>query len=89
MFECAYCGKKIGDNQSLKAIDVKFHKGFDYSNREGEVVSIYFHTLKRKVPMIVTTADSPAKEQGQDGLFVVCSNLCGKKLQSALRQEIV
>ncbi|WP_276202691.1 hypothetical protein [Oceanobacillus caeni] len=38
--------------------------------------------------MIVTTADSEAKKNGQDGLFVICSHECGEKLKSILDKEM-
>ncbi|SDQ90685.1 hypothetical protein [Virgibacillus salinus] len=38
--------------------------------------------------MIVTTADSEAKKNGGDGLFAVCSEECGEKMQTTLAKEI-
>ncbi|MFD1361113.1 hypothetical protein [Lentibacillus salinarum] len=88
MFRCAWCMKKIGDNQPLHAIDVKFAAGIDYSDKEGEIVQVYLNSRQTSVPMIVTTADSEAKKNGQDGLFTVCSKKCGKKMKSTLEKEI-
>ncbi|WP_343816175.1 hypothetical protein [Virgibacillus siamensis] len=80
--------KKIGENQPLHAINVKFAKGTDYSDKEGEIIQVYLTSRKTSVPMIVTTADSEAKKHGQDGLFTACSNECGEKLKTALSKEI-
>jgi len=88
MFNCAWCNKKIGDNDPLSVIDVKFNKGMDFSDKEGEIIPVYLKEIDRNVPMIVTTADSEAKKNGQDGLFVTCSHECGKKLKSVLAKEI-
>lgn len=80
--------KKIGEDQPLHAIDVKFNEDIDYSDNEGEIIQVYLNSRKTSVPMIVTTADSEAKKNGQDGLFAVCSEKCGKKLKSSLAKEI-
>ncbi|WP_010530123.1 hypothetical protein [Lentibacillus jeotgali] len=88
MFRCAWCMKKIGDNEPLHAIDVKFAEGIDYSDEEGEIVQVYLNSRQTSVPMIVTTADSEAKKNGQDGLFAVCSKACGEKMKTALTKEI-
>lgn len=37
MFRCAWCMKKIAENQPLYAISVKFAEGIDYSEKEGEI----------------------------------------------------
>ncbi|MCJ7840738.1 hypothetical protein MUB24_07430 [Lederbergia sp. NSJ-179] len=88
MFNCAWCTKKIAENQPLYAINAKFKKDIDFSDREGEIVQVYLDSIQSRVPMIVTTADSEAKKHGQDGLFTVCSRKCGEKLKTALAKEI-
>lgn len=88
MFNCAWCSKKIRENDPLSAIDIKLLKGMDLSDKEGEIVPIYFKELDKNVPMIVTTSDSEAKKNGQDGLFVVCSQDCGNKLKNVVGKEI-
>lgn len=88
MFKCAWCMKKIGDDEPLHAIDVKFSEGIDYSDKEGEIVQVYLNSRQTSVPMIVTTADSEAKKKGQDGLFTVCCRECGEKMKTALEKEI-
>jgi hypothetical protein len=80
--------KQIAEDEPLSSIDIKFTEGMDFREHEGEIIPVYLESLKRDVPMIVTTSDSPAKKHGQDGLFTVCSDACGKKLQAALREEI-
>ncbi|MDY0406520.1 hypothetical protein P5G51_015145 [Virgibacillus sp. 179-BFC.A HS] len=88
MFNCAWCNKKIGENEPLSAIDVKFRNGLDFSDQEGEIIPVYLSEIDRNVPMIVTTSDSEAKRYGQDGLFVVCSNECGMNLKAVLAREM-
>jgi hypothetical protein len=38
--------------------------------------------------MMVTAQGSEAKNEGKDGMFLVCSKRCGVKLKSALEKEI-
>jgi hypothetical protein len=80
--------KKIGENQPLSAIDVKFAEGVDFKDKEGEIIHVYLNSRNTRVPMIVTTADSEAKKHGQDGLFAVCSQKCGEKMKNSLAKEI-
>ncbi|MEN1968027.1 hypothetical protein WMZ97_08115 [Lentibacillus sp. N15] len=88
MFSCAYFGKKIKDNQPLSAIDIKFVKGTDFSDREGEFIQVYLNALQREVPMIVTTSDSESQETWTGWPVTVCSQQCGSKLKTALEQDI-
>lgn len=39
------------------------------------------------VPAIVCTEDSPAKAEGWDCVFALCSEACATNLRNALRQE--
>lgn len=88
MFRCAWCMKKIAEDQPLYAISIKFVEGINYSDKEGEIIQVYLNSRKTSVPMIVTTADSEAKKHGQDGLFTNCSKNCGEKMKTALAKEI-
>ncbi|MFB4168296.1 hypothetical protein [Virgibacillus sp. JSM 102003] len=88
MFRCAWCMKKIADDQPLHALNVKFADGIDYSDQEGEIVQVYLTSRGTSVPMIVATADSEAKENGGDGLFALCSETCSEKMQTTLAKEI-
>jgi hypothetical protein len=38
--------------------------------------------------MMVTGQGSEAKSDGKDGMFLVCSEACGKKLKNVLEKEI-
>lgn len=88
MFTCGWCMKKIADNEPLSAVNIKFTKGMDFSEHEGEIIPVYLQSLDRNVPMVVTTADSEAKKAGTDGMFAVCSSACGVKLQAALAKDM-
>lgn len=41
MFRCAWCMKKIGENQPLTALNVKFAEGVDFKGKEGEIIRVY------------------------------------------------
>ncbi|MUV37643.1 hypothetical protein JNUCC1_01449 [Lentibacillus sp. JNUCC-1] len=87
MFNCAWCNKKIGENQALFGLNVKFVEGSELSSKEGEITHVYLTSRGTKVPMIVTTADSEAKKEGVDGVFPICSEPCSEKLKKALEKE--
>jgi hypothetical protein len=38
--------------------------------------------------MMVTAPGSEAKDDGKDGMFLVCSESCGKQLKQVLEKEI-
>ncbi|WP_449354618.1 hypothetical protein ACUL41_16895 [Virgibacillus natechei] len=88
MFKCAWCMKKIPEDQPLSAINVRFVEGVDYKDVEGEIIQVYLKSRNTSVPMIVTTEDSEAKKHGQDGLFAVCDHKCGDKMKAALAKEV-
>jgi len=43
---------------------------------------------EKTVNMMVTAEGSEAKKDHMDAMFMVCSEKCGSKLKSALKEEI-
>jgi hypothetical protein len=80
--------KKIKDNKPVFGLSVKFAEGVDYSDSEGTIIQIGLNTRNTSVPMIVTTRDSEAKNQGADGIFALCSEKCGEKMKETVTKEI-
>ena len=87
MFRCSWCMKKIGDNEPLSALNIKFKGGVDLSDKEGQIIQVHLKSRNTSVPMIVTASDSPTKAQGTDGMFAVCNNSCGEKMRKVLVKE--
>jgi len=62
--------------------------GVDLSESEGTIVPLPLEGVRKVVPMIVASKDSPAKQAGNDLCFMVCSRECGEALRRALAEEI-
>jgi hypothetical protein len=69
--------EKIGDDEPLSTLNIRFKEGIDLSDKEGQIIQVSLTSRNTSVPTIVTSSGSPAKAQGTDGMFVVCSNSCG------------
>jgi hypothetical protein len=88
MLRCSLCMKKINEDKECFGLSVKFVKGVNLKQDEGTIKSIYLTTRNTSVPMIVVAEDSEAKKQGQDGIFVLCSDKCGVKMKKTINEEI-
>ncbi|WP_284680364.1 hypothetical protein [Aceticella autotrophica] len=88
MLKCAWCKKKIKENESLFGLNVKFNEEINPNKEGGKIIQVYIKSKNISVPMIVADADSEAKKHGQDGIFAVCSEKCGNKLREALLEDI-
>jgi len=88
MLRCSWCMKKIKEDKECFGLSVKFVEGLDLKQDEGTIQSIFLISRNTSVPMIVVAEDSEAKKQGQDGIFVLCSNDCGLKMKKTLNEEI-
>jgi hypothetical protein len=88
MLRCSWCMKKINEDKECFGLSVKFVKGVNLKQDEGTIKSIFLTTRNTSVPMIVVAEDSEAKKQGQDGIFVLCSDKCGVKMKKTLNEEI-
>ncbi|NIO05998.1 MAG: hypothetical protein GTN74_15780 [Proteobacteria bacterium] len=66
----------------------KARPGVDLSEYEGKAIEITIVTISKRVPMIVTSADSEAKRKGKDSMFMVCSEECSKDAKAAPEEDI-
>jgi hypothetical protein len=85
---CAWCAQEIVEDHEVFGISMKFRPGQARPEWAGKVQPLQLVVSARTVPMMVCGADSPAKRDGKDALFQVCSDACGKELQKALQREI-
>lgn len=88
MLRCAWCMKKIGEDKPCFGLAVKFVKGVDFNEKDGRIISIYLASRNTSVPLIVVANDSEAKKNGQDGIFAICSEKCGEKMQTTVTKEL-
>jgi len=88
MLRCAWCMKKIEGDKPVYGLSVKFKEGVEYNEKDGEIIQMYLKSRNTSVPIIITAIGSEAKKSGQDGIFALCSEKCGKKMREILNKEM-
>ena len=83
---CAWCGKRIPEDEEVWGIGAGARAGVDTSRLEEPFFEL---RLRGKViPAIITREGSPAKRDGYDFAFMACSAECARELREAVQQEI-
>jgi len=86
--KCAWCGKHIPDYTSVYGLSGMGREGLDLSEYEGRAIEIMIVARDKRVTMMVTSADSEAKRDGKDFMFMACSEDCAREMQEALEEDI-
>lgn len=86
--ECGWCGKSIGEDEPVFGIGAKAFPDVDLSLVQGKVIEITLGTAAKRVLAGVAAFDSDAKLAGDDLMFMVCSEACGRQLQAAVASEL-
>lgn len=86
--ECGWCGKSIGEGQPVFGIGGKALPGIDLSLVQGKVIEIELEAAAKHILAAVPAFDSDAKREGNDLMFMVCSETCGRQLQTAVAGEL-
>ena len=69
-------------------LGVKMKPDVDLSEYESHCIQIGLVSEEKPVYMMVTAQGSQARNDGNGGMFLVCSEGCGEKLKSVLEKEI-
>lgn len=85
---CAWCAKRIPDDQEVFGISISLRPEAFREIKPGTVEPMLLYKAGKTVPMMIVTDDSPAKHDGKDAMFQVCSQACAGALQAALREEM-
>ncbi len=85
---CAWCAQKILANQKVFGIELRLRPEAFREVDPGTVQPLLLAASGRTVPMLILREDSPAKQEGKDALFQLCSEPCAVNLQQALRLEM-
>ena len=85
---CGWCNRRIGHEDERISINARFRDQKDYRKNEGTMVSFTFADVGRAVVAYVVTRDSPAKKEGKEVIFQVCSDRCGLELTAAMDKEM-
>jgi hypothetical protein len=86
--KCTWCHSQITDHMEVLGLGAKLNPDVDLSAYESHCIQIGLVSDEKPVFMMVTVEGSEAKANGNDGMFLVCSEKCGKKLKSVLENEI-
>jgi len=85
--KCVWCQNPINDEMEVFAFGAKLKPNIDLSEYESHCIQIGQVSEEKPIYMMVTAAGSEAKNEGKDGMFLVCSEVCGKKLKKILEKE--
>lgn len=66
MGRCAWCGKHMPDDTPVYGLGGKAREGLDLSEYEVRAIEIAIVARDKRVTMMVTSADSEAKRDGND-----------------------
>jgi len=86
---CACCQQDITDETDIVDIGVHLKPDVDLSAYESHCIEIKLESRKQSVHMMVTAAHSEAKQEGKDGLFLLCSQACADTFNQTLQNEII
>lgn len=85
---CAWCARTVKANDPVFAVSVRLHAAALAELEPGRMAPLFLPGIARVVPMIVVGADSPAKREGKDAVFRLCSEACAQTFQRVLREEL-
>lgn len=87
-FECSWCEDEIPEDAEVLAVGARARPEFVSEQLEGQFVDIFLVRRNRTVSAVVVTDDSPAKKEGKDMVFLVCSESCAEALRQSVDREI-
>jgi hypothetical protein len=85
---CGWCNRRMDEEGERFAIKARFRDQKEYRKNEGKVVSFTLADAGRTVMAYIVTRDSPAKKEGKEVIFQVCSDRCGDELTIAMNKEM-
>jgi hypothetical protein len=85
---CGWCGQTIPEDREVFGSGSKVRPDIDLSAQQGQIIEIVLTQSVKQVLAAVATESSEAKKQGNDLMFMTCSEQCGKDLKAAMEQEI-
>ena len=87
--KCAWCRNKLNQNSEAFGLGAKVKSGSDLSAYKGKSVLLTIVSDDRNVPMVVAADGTEAKNDGNDVMFLLCSEKCGIEMKTALEREIL
>lgn len=85
---CAWCGAEIGRDGEVFAIGARVKEGVEFTGISADRPRFLPVAVAGKVvPAMITFPDSRAKLEGNDVMFMACSEKCAKAFKVALVEE--
>ena len=81
---CGWCGEPLEEDAEIVTLGASVEAKQMLKDVEGEIIPL--PVGERNVDAIVVMADSPAKEDGRDLVFILCSEKCASELREALNR---
>ena len=86
--KCTWCQSHINDHMEVLGLGAKLKPDVDLSEYESHCIQTGLVSEEKPIYMMVTAQGSQARNNGNDCMFLVCSEGCGKELKSVLEKEI-
>lgn len=85
---CAWCGKDVPEECEVFAVGAKLRGGIEFTNdQSGTGFFMPVSIAGKMVPAVVTGSGSDAQKQGNELMFMTCSEVCAQALREALLAE--
>lgn len=84
---CSWCRRRIKDNVPVYGFGGKRRPEIDLAEHEGSAILISLVTVPKEVICMVTAPGSPAKAEGKDFMFMICSEACADEMKSVMDAE--
>ncbi len=81
---CAWCQASIGEHSEVVGLGVRLNPAVDLSAYRSHCIELAMIGRPEPIYMMVTAEGSEAKQNGQDGMFLLCSQACAERLREQL-----
>lgn len=85
---CAWCEKRIKPHTPVFGVSVSLGSLALAELEPGSIAPMLLAGSSKVVAMMVVAEDSPAKRDGKDAMFQLCSEDCAKALRDTVRTEL-
>ncbi|MGO9466623.1 MAG: hypothetical protein ACLQIB_18340 [Isosphaeraceae bacterium] len=85
---CGWCGRSIAADTAVFGGGARARPGIDLEAVAGQVLPVYLVGAGKTVLVAVTGLDSDARRDGNDFVYMICSEACGRDLKAAFESDI-
>jgi hypothetical protein len=85
---CGWCGRRIPPDTEVFGGGGKARPGIDLKPLAGQVLPVHLVGADKTVLVAVAGLDSDARREGQDFVYMTCSEACARNLKTAFESDI-